>query len=63
VEDRWKKNPLQDVRGFEPTTYTDLDITYRDAHVWQTLANMPEPLFENFITDKRDAIEEITRHP
>lgn len=43
-----------------PPTYSDLDITYRDAHVWQTLASMPEPLFENFITDKREAIEEIT---
>ncbi len=44
----------------QPPKYEDIGITYKDAHVWQTLAAMPEPLFERFITDKREAIEEIT---
>jgi len=50
-----------DERRLEVTpTYAEMDITYKDAHVWQTLATMPAPMFEKFITDKREAIEEIT---
>lgn len=41
-------------------TYSDLGIEKRDAHVWQTLASMDAPVFEQFIAEKRDAVEEIT---
>ena len=44
----------------EPPTYADLGIAYKDAHVWQTLASMEAPLFDQFLSEKREAIEEIT---
>lgn len=44
----------------EAPTYSELGIEKREAHVWQTLASMDTPIFEKFIEDKREAIEEIT---
>lgn len=41
-------------------TYAEMDISYKDAHVWQTLASIPTEMFDNFIKDKTEAVAEVT---
>jgi N6-adenosine-specific RNA methylase IME4 len=44
----------------EPPTLTELGITGKDAHVWQTLAKMPELDFEKFIGETTEEGKELT---
>jgi N6-adenosine-specific RNA methylase IME4 len=43
-----------------PKTYEELGIEKRDAHVWQTLAKMPELDFEKFIGETTEEGKELT---
>lgn len=44
----------------EPDTLSDLGISKRDSHRWQTVARMPDEEFERHIAETKDAGEELT---
>lgn len=50
----------QEVGVDKPPTYADLDISYKDAHQWQTIASVPEELFEEFIATTKTDDKELT---
>lgn len=41
-------------------TYAEMDITYKDAHVWQHIARMPEEVFEEYLAVSKNDGKEIT---
>jgi hypothetical protein len=41
--------------GFDPPTYNEIGIKKQDAHVWQTIAAIPEAEFEEKLSDTRQA--------
>jgi len=41
-------------------TYADMDISYKDAHVWQTISRMPIEEFEETITDIKGVDGELS---
>lgn len=58
-----ENNLLLPVIGYEnkePPTLTELGITGKDAHVWQTLAKMPEQDFEETIAETKAEGKELS---
>lgn len=53
-------NRLQPVTGFDPPTYGELGIYKRDAHVWRTIAAIPEAEFEETLADVRQTGQELS---
>ncbi len=53
-------NPLRVARGFEPEPLSDLGINYTQSHRWQSIADIPEPVFEQHIESVKARGDELT---
>jgi N6-adenosine-specific RNA methylase IME4 len=54
------ENRSSAMTGFDPPTYNEIGIKKQDAHVWQTIAAIPEAEFEEKLSDTRQADLELS---
>lgn len=57
----WNKTVLPNETPFDqPKTYDEIGITRKDAHVWQTIAALPEEKFEQIVEETKSEDRELS---